>query len=183
MSHSSNASPSGKPSVFATRQALYELAGKKAQELAGMRSFLQPMREGHYFGPELYQLACRSAGVESMTDRQMMAHFMDEEARVVLMKMPNPHWFWLVVRQAVITSAREEDVQINRQEVLDAITHLRRDMSYKFALSQRLADLPTEGGRREHRIASRTAAGLVLVDLGPFETDTMIDNPVFFDNF
>lgn len=172
-----------KASNFAIRQALYELAGKKAQEYVDVRSIVQYLREGHYFGAELYDLARLVAGVDTMKDSEILLTFMEPEARDILMKMPNPHYFWLVLRQSVMTSMVEESVKIGRQEVLDAIAELRSNMGMKYVLRQRLADIPAEGGRREHRIASRAAVGLVLVNSGSFETDTMIDNPVFFETY
>lgn len=170
-------------SHFYIYQSLYQLAGKKSLELMGVRSFQQLLSPGHYFGPELYELARTVAGVETMSDADVLLTFLEPEARDICMQMPNPYWFWAVLGQAVVMIDHDDGNKVSRKDVLDAILLLRRNLGYKYDLRQRLADLPVQDGRREHRIASRAAVGLALIQTSVFENDTAIDNPVFFETY
>ncbi|MBK8219492.1 MAG: hypothetical protein IPK73_00590 [Candidatus Obscuribacter sp.] len=165
------------------RQALYQLAQAQRAEKIYLQSRLQPFDASH-LPQELYNLACRVMGVQSMRNDEVLPVFFSEEATAILMRMPNQYWMWWVLQQAVLSTDAGEDSKIGRDDIIHGVQQVRNQYAHKYNLRETIATLtPSADGKasRESKIASRAAEGLVLIKTNAFELDEMVDNPLFFD--
>lgn len=165
------------------RQQLYNLAVSQRDETIHLRSYAQPFDDSH-LGMKVYELACSTRGSATLPNSDIMPTFFTEQAIGVLRKMPNLYWFWCVVANAVIADDGDDSEHLGKASVQDAVLAVRRDHAFKYNLQKPLAELAdnrTGDARREVQIASRAAAGLILIKVHACELDEMLDNPLFFD--
>lgn len=164
------------------RKALYQLAQAQRAEKIYLQSRLQPFDVSH-LPQELYSLACRVKGVESMRNDEILPVFFSEDATTILLRMPNQYWMWWVLQHAVLVTDGG-DSKIGRDDIIHGVHQVRNQYTHKYNLRETIATLtPSADGKasRESKIASRAAEGLVLIKTNPFEFDEMVDNPLFFD--
>ena len=165
------------------RMALIEACKRLQLDRSYLMSLLQPFDASH-MPMELYELACRARGVESMPNADILTSFFTIDAVELLMKMPNIYFLLLTARVAAEIGDEEDGDCISKASVQQAVTEQRRSVGYKYDLSKRLVDLtdaPKGDALRVIQVASRTVAGLILLKMAPFEFDTIVDNPFYFD--
>src|SRR5262249_23528344 len=74
---------------------------------------------------ELNHLACRLRGVESVSDQRVLPTFFTEEATALLMTMPNPYWFWRLLRESIPFFATGEVDRIPVEAIQSAMYQLQ----------------------------------------------------------
>jgi hypothetical protein len=165
------------------RMALIEACKRLQLDRSYLMSLLQPFDASH-MPMELYELACRARGVESMPNPDILTSFFAADAVELLMKMPNIYFMLLTARIAAEIGDEEDSDCISKASVQLAVTEQRRSVGWKYNLSKRLIDLtdvPKGDAQRVIQIASRAIHGLILLKMFPGELDTIIDNPLYFD--
>lgn len=167
---------------LAFRRQLYNLAEARAVAMIARRSELQ-LQGILLTETELYSLACRKQGAAHLSDFEVLQTFFNDEAYVLLLRMPNRYWFWRVVQLACVADDGADDKLLTRQCLQSAILAIRREYSSKYDLRKRIEDLEDDDlRRRDFQIASRAVAGICLVQTRGGEFDVIVDNPLFFES-
>lgn len=119
-----------------------------------------------------------------MQDAEIMPVFFSDAALTLLTQIPNQYWMWVVTQNALNKATIIDGKTISIEDVIDAVHIVRNQYRQKYNLTETIATLqPAANGTatRESKIASRAAAGLILIKTNACEFDEMVDNPLFFD--
>ena len=164
-------------------QSLYQITQNQCQENRHLVSRFQPFNTA-FLPAALYTIACQARAVESMSDAEIMPVFFSDAALTILTPIPNQYWMWVVIQNALNKATTIGGKRISGQDVIDAVHCVRNQYRHKYDLTATIATLqPAANGTatRESKIASRAAAGLILIKTNACEFDEMVDNPLFFD--
>lgn len=118
---------------------LYQLASIAQQEHALSRNWSQPLTP-QILGLNIYRLALRVRGVESVNDDQVLPTFFSAEAISILFTMPNLHWFWKVVAYSAL-AADDNAALIGAATVKEALRHFRNELGMAFDLTRPIDQL------------------------------------------
>jgi len=113
---------------------LYQIASIAQQEHALSRNWSQPLTP-QMLGLNIYRLAMRVRGVESVNDDQVLPTFFSAEAIALLFTMPNLHWFWKVVAYSAL-AADDHAALIGAATVKEALRHHRNELGMAFDLTR-----------------------------------------------
>ncbi len=164
-------------------KSLYQITQIQCQENRHLVSRFQPFNTA-FLPAALYTLACQAKAVESMPDAEIMPVFFSDDALTILTQIPNQYWLWVVIQSALPKATINEGAKISSEVIIDAVHSVRNQYRQKYDLTETIATLkPAANGTatRESKIASRAAAGLILIKTRACEFDEMVDNPLFFD--
>jgi hypothetical protein len=121
---------------------LYQIASIAQQEHALSRNWSQPLTP-QMLGLNIYRLAMRVRGVESVNDDQVLPTFFSAEAITILFAMPNLHWFWKVVAYSAL-AADDHAALIGAATVKDALRHFRNELGMAFDFTRRIDQLTVQ---------------------------------------
>ncbi len=121
---------------------LYQIASIAQQEHALSRNWSQPLTP-QMLGLNIYRLAMRVRGVESVNDDQVLPTFFSAEAIALLFTMPNLHWFWKVVAYSAL-AADDHAALIGAATVKEALRHFRNELGMAFDFTRRIDQLTVQ---------------------------------------
>ncbi|CAN5155146.1 hypothetical protein BH11CYA1_BH11CYA1_07320 [soil metagenome] len=152
---------------------LYQLADRQCSAYIYEANRLQPLNESMH-SPELYQLAVDVTLRPLILNHDLLNAFCEPAASALLMRLPNRYWFWSVLKSANLQVEDEgTDTLLTQDHVACALAEIRRSVTMKYNLKLPMAELSPA------QIASRTAAGIILVKACFGELDTISFNPIF----
>lgn len=121
---------------------LYQIASIAQQEHALSRNWSQPLTP-QVLGLNIYRLAMRVRGVESVNDDQVLPTFFSAEAIALLFTMPNLHWFWKVVAYSALAADDHAEL-IGVATVKEALRHHRNELGMAFDFTRRIDQLTVQ---------------------------------------
>lgn len=121
---------------------LYQIASIAEQQNALGRNWSQPLTP-QMLGLNLYRLALRVRGSETVSDDQVLPTFFSAEAIAILFTMPNLYWFWKVVAYSALAADDHASV-IGAATVKDALRHWRNELAMAFDVGRAIDQLTVQ---------------------------------------
>ncbi len=125
-----------------------------------------------FVNPELYRLAAEFSGNSEIRYADVLPLLCEREACTILLSLPNHYWFWDVLFSATTHLQGSED-KLTSDRVSKGMAISRHELSQKYDLTLPLKDLTAA------QLASRTAAGVILVKHKSGDHDEIYFNPIF----
>ncbi len=148
---------------------LYRLSEAQAQKWGASKPFASEWR--HNCGSTLYALACKIAGVTSMSDREIYpAVFGDQGFDLLRSVALNEYWVWRIAHEYSLHASRDREPHYTLNNAISAI---RCQNTRAFTPRHQVLT----GELTPTTACQLTAIGCLLWN---FENDIGIPNPLFF---
>jgi hypothetical protein len=152
---------------------LYQLADAEVTKNICEVSRFMPMTDS-MLGGDLYKLATEVTLRCLILQKELLHVFCEPAAAALLMRLPNRYWFWSAIKGAIMQVDDEGMAKpLTQEQVALALAEIRRGYTAKYNLRTSLAEL------NQAQVASRTAAGVILVRSCFGELDEVVFNPIF----
>lgn len=153
------------------RRDLYLLAQAQKILFTINKDWVEPLPPA-IWGNELYQLACRVCGADTLPDEAILPSLFEEGAVKILSTLPNRFWFWRIV-EAAVTAAGNGRGKIAAEAIHQAMAAERNQVAIAHDLSLKIADLD------HYQVAERVALGICVVRSRLLPDPGLVLNPVY----